>query len=128
MASVQTTLTSMVCKNGSHSIARKFPHSYFLPGFVVGNVASMQRKEKCPNAFMSPKATLTFDPPAGNSEKTKLRKHTVDPSAPDFLPLPSFEQCFPNSSKEYRCAFWFSFCDIDLVGCLRFTSIFKYQC
>ncbi|PKI32254.1 hypothetical protein CRG98_047340, partial [Punica granatum] len=51
---------------------------------------------------VGPKATLTFDPRTTNAEKTKQKKHTVDPAAPDFLPLPSFEQCFPKSSKEYR--------------------------
>lgn len=53
-----------------------------------------------------PKATLTFDPPATNSEKAKLAnlpRHTIDPASPDFLPLPSFEQCFPKSTKEQRC-------------------------
>ena len=32
-----------------------------------------------------------------------LRNHSItkDPSAPEFLPIPSFEECFPNSTKEY---------------------------
>ncbi|GMP89604.1 hypothetical protein CsSME_00041103 [Camellia sinensis var. sinensis] len=98
MASVQATLTSVVGKNGNHSTPTKLPNTSFLPGFdVAGNVASVQKKELCHTIFLRPKATLTFDPPATN----KQRKHTVDPSAPDFLPLPSFEQCFPKSTKEY---------------------------
>ncbi|KAE8674857.1 Phosphomethylpyrimidine synthase [Hibiscus syriacus] len=48
-----------------------------------------------------PKATLTFDPPTTNSE-SKQRKHTINPASPDFVPLPSFEECFPKSSKEFR--------------------------
>lgn len=104
MASVKTTLTTIVGKNGSHSNPSKFSNTSFLHGFDVrGNVASMQKKETYPTTVLVPKATLTFDAPATNAEKSRQRKHTVDPSAPDFLPLPSFEQCFPNSSKEYRC-------------------------
>ncbi|XP_042041165.1 phosphomethylpyrimidine synthase, chloroplastic-like isoform X2 [Salvia splendens] len=66
-----------------------------------GQVASIRRKEVSPAFFASLKATLTFDPSTTNQEKVKTRKHTVDPNAPDFLPLPSFEDCFPKSTKEY---------------------------
>ncbi|KAM7501828.1 hypothetical protein LguiB_000732 [Lonicera macranthoides] len=103
MASVHTTLTSFVCKNAHHSATSKLPSTSFLPGFdVTGNSASTRKKEICPHSFSGPRATLTFDPPSTNSEKTKQRKHTVDPASPDFLPLPSFEQCFPRSTKEHR--------------------------
>lgn len=107
MASVHTTLSSLLCKNGNNSAATKFPGTAFLPGFdVIGRVS---KKELCPTFKSSgPKATLTFEPPKTNSEKTKQRKHTVDPEAPDFEPLPSFEQCFPKSSKENRCAAGYS--------------------
>lgn len=27
---------------------------------------------------------------------------TADPAAPDFMPIPSFQECFPNSTKEIR--------------------------
>lgn len=27
---------------------------------------------------------------------------TKNPDAPDFLPIPSFEECFPNSTKEHQ--------------------------
>jgi hypothetical protein len=43
-------------------------------------------------------------------EKAEQRKHTVDPAAPDFLSLPSFEQCFPKCTKESKyisCSFPF---------------------
>ncbi|KAH9627566.1 hypothetical protein KSS87_009566, partial [Heliosperma pusillum] len=60
-------------------------------------------KEFNPAALSAvPQATLTFDPPTTYTGKDKQRKHTVVPSAPDFLPLPSFEQCFPKSTKECR--------------------------
>lgn len=99
MASVQATaFTSTVCKNGSHSSRGKLPSSALLPGFdVAGRVSSACKKEICAHSFASgPRATLTFDPPS------KQRKHTANPDSPDFLPLPSFEQCFPKSTKEYQ--------------------------
>ncbi|CAA2953632.1 phosphomethylpyrimidine synthase, chloroplastic isoform X2 [Olea europaea subsp. europaea] len=102
MASMQTTLTSVVSSNGNHSGPLKFPNSSFLPGIdVTAHVAGGQRRAIRSTSFLGPKATLTFDPPTANTEKAKQRKHTVDPNAPDFLPLPSFEECFPRSSKEY---------------------------
>lgn len=111
MASVNATFASVVCSNGSHS-AVKFPSSAFLPGFDAwGRSSSSCKKEFCPPSRSSgPKATLTFDPPASNSERTKQKKHTLDPAAPDFLPLPSFEQCFPKSSKQYRFVAFSSCC------------------
>ncbi|CAA6655113.1 unnamed protein product [Spirodela intermedia] len=51
---------------------------------------------------MRPRATLTFDNSTTETTRNRSRKHTVDPAAPDFLPLPSFEQCFPKSTKEHR--------------------------
>ena len=105
MASVHAAMTSIVCKNGNHSAPTKFPSASFLPGFdIVGRVSSASKREMCPSLCSSPKATLTFDPPtpSTNSEKTRQRKNTVDPAAPDFQPLPSFEECFPKSSKEHR--------------------------
>ncbi|KAL6585610.1 hypothetical protein OROMI_002254 [Orobanche minor] len=95
MASVNTSaLTSF----------SKLPKTAFLHGFdVSGNAASTWKKEKyLPPSFSGPRATLNFDSSSTNKEKTtKQRKHTVDPAAPDFLPLPSFDQCFPRSTKEY---------------------------
>ena len=100
---MHTTMTAIVCKNGSHGAPAKFPSTSFLPGFdMVGHVSSACKKEMCPSMSSGARATLTFDPPTTNSERAKQSKHTVDPASPDFLPLPSFEQCFPKSSKEYR--------------------------
>ncbi|KAF4372231.1 hypothetical protein G4B88_009301 [Cannabis sativa] len=96
MASVHSALTSVVFKNGNHSSPKKFPSSSFLPGFdIMGRVSCPHKRE-----MSGPRATLTFDPPTTNEGKDKQRKHTVDPASPDFLPLPSFEQCFPKSTKE----------------------------
>lgn len=107
MASVNTALTSFVCKTGVHSASSKLPNTAFLPGFdVSGNAATTWKKESYLPSFSTPRATLTFDPSSANKEKTtKQRKHTVDPASPDFLPLPSFNQCFPRSTKEYRSVF-----------------------
>lgn len=103
MASVHATMTKIVCKNGIHSTPAKFPSTSFLPGFdVVGRVSTACKKEICPSMSSGIRATLTFDPPTTNSQNKGQRKHTADPADPDFLPLPSFEQCFPKSSKEYR--------------------------
>ncbi|KAJ8553065.1 hypothetical protein K7X08_020458 [Anisodus acutangulus] len=102
MASVQTALTSLLCKNGNHHPQVNFPSSSFLPGFdLTGQVAGTRKRETCFNSFSSPRATLTFDPPSTNNKEKTKPKHTVDPNAPDFLPLPSFEECFLKSSKEY---------------------------
>lgn len=104
MASVHANVTSVVCKNGNHASQTKFPSTAFLPGFdVVGRAPSAWKKELVPFSMaLVPRATLTFDPPSTNADKAKQKKHTVDPASPDFLPLPSFEQCFPKSTKEHR--------------------------
>ncbi|XVE59383.1 hypothetical protein DITRI_Ditri05aG0042200 [Diplodiscus trichospermus] len=103
MASLRASFTSIVCKNGYKSAPTRFPSSTFLSGFdVVGRVSNACKKEICPSMNSGPKATLTFDPPTTNSERSKQRKHAIDPASPDFMPLPSFEECFPKSSKECR--------------------------
>lgn len=99
---MQTSLASAVCNNRNCTASSKFLNSSFLHGTDVnGLVVGLRRKEVSHAFFSGPKATLTFDPSTTNQEKVKMRKHTVDPNAPDFLPLPSFEECFPKSSKEY---------------------------
>ena len=103
---MHASLTSVVCQNGNHASPAKFPSTAFLPGFdVVGRVSSASsKKEMFAAAAVSSgtRATLTFDPTTTDSDKAKQRKHTIDPASPDFLPLPSFEQCFPKSTKEYK--------------------------
>lgn len=102
MASVQAT--SAVCKNRNYSAPPKFLHNSFLTGFdITGQVSCTRKKDSSTLAYLSGvRATLTFDPHTTNDTKAKERKHTVDPSAPDFLPLPSFEECFPKSTKECK--------------------------
>lgn len=112
MASMQTSLASAVCNNRNCSSSSKFLSSSFLHGTVDinGQITGIRRKEVSSPSFSSPKATLTFDPSTTNQEKVKMRKHTVDPNAPDFLPLPSFKECFPKSTKEYTSVFCPCYC------------------
>jgi len=104
MAYVHANVTSVVFKNGNHASQSKFPNSVFLPRFdVVGSASNAWRKELAPSSIaLVPRATLAFDPSTTNADKTKPKKHTIDPASPDFLPLPSFEECFPKSTKESR--------------------------
>lgn len=106
MAMVNTTFASVVRNNRGHSSPVKFPNPGFLPGFDAAGRSSIACRKEIDSAFQSrgPKATLTFDPPTAHSERTRQLKHTIDPTSPDFVPLPSFDQCFPNSSKEYMYA------------------------
>jgi len=108
MASVQAAAiltSSAVTKNGITT-------SFLPPGFSSASAAAC-KKDFCARSLASgARATLTFDPPPA----TKQKKNTVDPSSPDFLPLPSFEQCFPKSTKEYRSSpsflffiYWFPY-------------------
>lgn len=107
MASAHGTpgIGCVLSKRG-HLTAAKLCNPSFFPGFQATRRASkLLEKETCYN-FMScsTRATLTFDP-STEPAKIKARRHTPDPAAPDFLPLPSFEECFPKSTKEYRHAF-----------------------
>lgn len=127
MTSVHSTLTSVVCKNGNAYSPVKFPSTAFLPGFDVTGRVFNHKKEMCPALMSSgPRATLTFDSPTTNVDKAKNRKHTVDPTAPEFEPLPSFEQCFPKSIKEYRCLFIFLSCMLYFTIFLSFVFIFYF--
>ncbi|XP_008457389.2 phosphomethylpyrimidine synthase, chloroplastic isoform X3 [Cucumis melo] len=103
MASVHATITPAVGKSVNRSSPTKSLNTAFLPGFdVVGRVASACKDLHPSSITLAPRATLTFDPPETSTEKAKNSKHTIDPSSPDFLPLPSFEQCFPKSTKEHK--------------------------
>ncbi|KAI7753083.1 hypothetical protein M8C21_011652 [Ambrosia artemisiifolia] len=104
MASIHAaSFTSVMRQNANHSGFSRISKTVFLPVFdVTADTPNLCKKEAHPSCIKVPRATLTFDPPSTNVEKTKQRKSTVDPTAPEFLPLPSFEQCFPQSTKEYR--------------------------
>lgn len=98
MACINSTLTCAL-KNGIYLSSHR---GSFLPGF-----------ERLPTLRNSgPRATLTTsstdddDGDDSTTSKVKDRRrhisHTVDPDSPAFLPLPSFQECFPKSTKEYR--------------------------
>lgn len=100
---MQPSYTSMLAKTSCRT-PLKLPKTSFLPGLeAVARVSDIQDKEISPKYVTStPKATLAVEHSVAESPKSKQKKHTIDPSAPDFLPLPSFEECFPRSTKEYR--------------------------
>ncbi|GAB2214787.1 hypothetical protein Droror1_Dr00019150 [Drosera rotundifolia] len=105
MASVHaTTLATVRCGSGVNYTCKKPSTANFFPRIdSFGCSASARSKDFTPSARrLVPRATLTVDPATTTVDKVKQRKHTVDPSAPDFLPIPSFEQCFPRSTKEYN--------------------------
>ncbi|CAN8285455.1 unnamed protein product [Cochlearia groenlandica] len=114
MASVHSTLMSVVYNNNnnkkkkhtsssSSSSRPKLPSSSLLPVFdVIVQAYGVANRFKKDTTSSITRATLTFDPPKTNSEteRAKQRKHTIDPSSPDFQPIPSFQECFPKSTKE----------------------------
>ncbi|KAF3796888.1 Phosphomethylpyrimidine synthase [Nymphaea thermarum] len=105
MASINLALTTSVCKqrNAAQLASYKLPRRFLRGIEEIGN-SSRVPKAGLTNDVMNfgPRSSLTLDGPTFSSETKKHGKHTVDPAAPDFLPLPSFEQCFPKSTKEYR--------------------------
>jgi len=111
MACIQASLTSSTCKDNSASdytsranicpqksrriaISRGIDHSHKI-SFLGKNEVSTLRS-------VGARAALAVDPSASESVKEKRSRHTVDPLAPEFLPLPPFEQRFPNSMKEFK--------------------------
>lgn len=71
--------------------------SSFLPKFSASKESCMIVKEANDSGIV--KAVLT---PSLGSE-TRSHRNT-DPTSPEFLPIPPFEECFPSSTKEYRLA------------------------
>lgn len=105
MASINPTLTTSVCKqrNAARLVSYKLPRTFVHGVEEIGNGSRVLKAGPTSDVMnFGARASLTLDGPAFTSETKKHGKHTVDPAAPDFLPLPSFEQCFPRSTKEYR--------------------------
>jgi phosphomethylpyrimidine synthase len=105
MATLQTSFTSLVTKKHNNC------HLYkFTPGFELRTTQAADRNYLV-KGFVSPRATLAADKRISVGESVpnlpKQKKHTVNPAAPDFLPLPSFEECFPRSTKEYTYGSFF---------------------
>jgi phosphomethylpyrimidine synthase len=83
--------------------ALKFPKTALLPGFGVGIPRPQDVQGRNASfACLIPKAASVTDQSIAEPSKPKANRHTVDPTAPEFLPLPSFEECFPRSTKESR--------------------------
>ncbi|CAM6104521.1 unnamed protein product [Calypogeia fissa] len=69
-----------------------------------GNASSHRRRGAGAAAGLTTTMTMTVDPGTGTfgPTKTPRARPTVDPSAPEFLPIPTFEECFPSSTREYK--------------------------
>ncbi|VAH95765.1 unnamed protein product [Triticum turgidum subsp. durum] len=78
----------------------KFPKTALLPGF--GGISRPQdvQDRSASLTCSRPKAVSVTDQSVAEPAKPRQTKHTVDPAAPEFLPLPAFEDCFPRSTKE----------------------------
>jgi hypothetical protein len=81
--------------------ALKFPKTALLSGFS-GVSRPQDVQDRNVSLMLSvPKAASVTDQSTAEPSKPR-QKNTVDPAAPEFLPLPSFEECFPRSTKESR--------------------------
>jgi len=98
MAALQPSFSPAMTLKSSCS-ALKFPQTALLPGF--GGIPRPQDR-KASFACLIPKVASVTDQSIAEPSKPKQNRHTVDPTAPEFLPLPSFEECFPRSTKESR--------------------------
>jgi phosphomethylpyrimidine synthase len=101
MAALQPSFSPAMTLKSSCS-ALKFPKTALLSGF--GGIPRLQdaQDRNTSVAYLIPKAASVTDQSIAEPPKTKQNRHTVDPTAPEFLPLPSFEECFPRSTKESR--------------------------
>lgn len=104
MAALQPSFSSAMAMK-----SLKLPKTAVLPGF--GGIARPQDvQDRSANFTCSrPRAASVTDQSTAEPAKPRQNKHTVDPSAPEFLPLPSFEECFPRSTKESRHDLHFTF-------------------
>ncbi|KAL2633243.1 hypothetical protein R1flu_004722 [Riccia fluitans] len=76
-----------------------------IPGFEslrattsISKVALQKRNSSCKNGNKGIRMTLTTD----STTFSQRTRPTKDPASPEFLPIPSFEECFPNSTREFR--------------------------
>jgi phosphomethylpyrimidine synthase len=109
MAALQPSFSSAAMAMNNSCSAMKFPKTALLPGF--GGISRTQDAHDR-NASLNlsrPKAASVTDQSVAEPAKPRQKKQTVDPAAPEFLPLPAFEECFPRSTKECRHASCFHF-------------------
>ncbi|KAL3683942.1 hypothetical protein R1sor_001964 [Riccia sorocarpa] len=64
----------------------------------IPKVALQKRNSSCKNEKKGVRMTLTTD----STTFSQRTRPTKDPLSPEFLPIPSFEECFPNSSREFK--------------------------
>jgi len=98
MAALQPSFSSTMALRSSGS-SLKFPKTALLPGFSGISRQDMQERNSS-LACLIPKVASVTDQSIAEPSKPRKNKNTVDPTAPEFLPLPSFEECFPRSTKE----------------------------
>jgi len=103
MAALQPSFSSTMALRSSGS-SLKFPKTALLPGFSGISRQDMQERNSS-LACLIPKVASVTDQSIAEPSKPRKNKHTVDPTAPEFLPLPLFEECFPRSTKESRHGF-----------------------
>ncbi|KAI5081601.1 hypothetical protein GOP47_0001344 [Adiantum capillus-veneris] len=73
--------------------AGRFKNSSFCPRFFAGRASTTINFHANETAV----ARVVLTP---EKHVNRTRSSTKDPSSPDFLPIPSFEECFPRSTKE----------------------------
>lgn len=61
--------------------------------------------------------TMTATVPSSSVKGVGRSRPTSDPSAPDFKPIPSFQECFPASTKETTCALDPNHMHLVALGC-----------
>jgi phosphomethylpyrimidine synthase len=81
--------------------ALKFPKMALLSGFSGVSRPQDVQDRNVSLRLSVPKVASVTDQSTAEPSKPR-QKNTVDPAAPEFLPLPSFEECFPRSTKESR--------------------------
>lgn len=96
-----TTGLGCVLSKRDHFTAAKIYKSSFLGRFQATRQASNFLEKDTYYNVMNSSTTAALTQPSTEPAKLKERRHTLDPTAPDFLPLPSFEECFPKSTKEF---------------------------
>ena len=103
MAALQPSFSTTMALRSSGSNL-KFPKTALLPGF--GGISRQDMQDRNASfACLIPKVASVTDQSIAEPSKPRKNKNTVDPTAPEFLPLPSFEECFPRSTKESRHGF-----------------------
>ncbi|MCO5579284.1 hypothetical protein L7F22_033138 [Adiantum nelumboides] len=97
MAALRLTCIADALKldgNGTAKEAERFKLSSFFPRFCAGRSST----NACSNTNETAVARAVITP---EKHVNRMRTATKDPSSPDFLPIPPFEECFPSSTKEY---------------------------